>query len=522
MGYELRLVPILTNRRYTFLFFWSIATAARLMVWAALPLDWNSDSFHHWQISFWTLKVGLLRGRMWDLNGCEYYWGVVPHLVQASVLGILFTSSILPLRALNMMLGGVNAYLVFLIGRNNVSWRVGLYAGLMFALYPVAAIFDIIAMQETLALMFALVSVHTFRSHPWVSGVFLALACQSRIEFWLVSIIFISCVALVHRLSERVLPFIISWIVVTLAFCLLFRVWTSNPVYPLYWSLYNVFGGWTPEGYGQPIQALMLRYVSAKLAAWVGKPTGLSLIAAGFSFLYVLIRQLRGGRRGHILLFFSIVLIVFAPLFVTYYPGQISNLLLMLRMSIPIFALGSVLLVTLLLKAQLRLLGGRLKALHLEKVTVVLVILSYVYFIPAYDRFQVDPASAFEAADGAMAHYRGGTVICDYPTMNYRFVSHWGLDASSVLGNHYAPHYYGVTDPVEFARWFHANNVTLWINAGSRALPVLRIVSQGFPGLLVKRGEVNGVEIYEVDNELLMEALLEVEDPAVERFDASG
>jgi len=425
----LRLVPILTNRRYTFLFFWSIATAARLIVWVALPLDWNSDSFHHWQISFWTLKVGLPRGRMWDLNGCEYYWGVVPHLVQASVLGFLSTSSILPLRALNMMLGGV------------------IYAGLMLALYPVAAVFDVIAMQETIALMLALVSVQTFRTHPWVSGVFLAVACQSRIEFWLVSIIFVSCVVLVHRFSEKVLPFIISWTVVTLAFCLLFRVWTSNPVYPLYWSLYNVFGGWTPEGYGLPIQDLMLRYVSAKLTAWVGKPTGLALIAAGIFFLYVLARQLRGRIRSHVLLFFSIVLIVFAPLFVTYYPGQISNLLLMLRMSIPIFALGSVLLVTFLLKAQLCLLGGRLKALHLEKVTVALIIISYAYFIPAYDTFQVDPASAFVAVDVAMAYYRGGTVVCDYPTMNYRLVSHWGIDASSVLGNHYAPHYYGITDP---------------------------------------------------------------------------
>jgi len=31
-------------------------------------------SYHHWQISYLTLKIGLAHGRMWDLNGMEYYW----------------------------------------------------------------------------------------------------------------------------------------------------------------------------------------------------------------------------------------------------------------------------------------------------------------------------------------------------------------------------------------------------------------------------------------------------------------
>jgi len=64
--------------------------------------------------------------------------------------------------------------------------------------------------------------------------------------------------------------------------------------------------------------------------------------------------------------------------------------------------------------------------------------------------------------------------------------------------------------------------VTLWINAGSRALPVLKIVSQGLPGLLVRKGEVNGVEIYEVDKESLMRIISEGEESTAGRLDASG
>ncbi len=55
------------------------------------------------------------------------------------------TTSILPYRILNIFLAGANTYLIYIIGRDNFYWRVGLSAGLIYALYPVAGIFDIVA-----------------------------------------------------------------------------------------------------------------------------------------------------------------------------------------------------------------------------------------------------------------------------------------------------------------------------------------------------------------------------------------
>lgn len=52
-----------------------VAFAARFLMFLLTPVDWNSDSYHHWQISYYTLKIGLNQGRMWDLTGSEYYWG---------------------------------------------------------------------------------------------------------------------------------------------------------------------------------------------------------------------------------------------------------------------------------------------------------------------------------------------------------------------------------------------------------------------------------------------------------------
>ena len=50
MGVEKRLYTALTNPRYTFLLFFSIAIIPRILVWTLIPLDWNSDSYNHGQI----------------------------------------------------------------------------------------------------------------------------------------------------------------------------------------------------------------------------------------------------------------------------------------------------------------------------------------------------------------------------------------------------------------------------------------------------------------------------------------
>jgi hypothetical protein len=509
MGVDERLYKVLSSPRYTFLLFFSIAVIPRIIVWALIPLDWNSDSYHHWQISYLTLKIGLKQRRLWDLNGCECYWGVVPHLVQALILGILSTASITPYRILNILLGGVNAYLVYLIGRNSFYWEVGLYAGILFALYPVASVFDTIAMQETLALCLALSSIYLFRTRPGWSGALLALAGQSRTEFWLVSIVFVIGVALVERLSTQVQPFIISWTISTGVFCTFYWNWTSNAIYPLYWSLFNIFGGWTERGLGRPFHTLMLTWISEKLEAWSVKATGQillgSMVVSSGAFFHMVRRR---WKRYHLVLFFLIVLVVYSPMFVTYYPDHFRSLLFMLRMSVPIAAFGSILLMYAIYRARLNLLGGRLRRLPIEATLIMIAVASFGFCIPAYSRFQEDTRLSFTAADRAFSHYERGTIVCDDPTMNYRLVSRWGVEASDLLGNHYSPHYYGVTDPVRYAEWFLRNNVTLWLYTGSRSNDVWAVTSSEIPDLLILKEIIHGVRVYKVDRSALGEFLL--------------
>ena len=507
MGLSERIQPVLSDPRYTFLFFLCVALAPRAFVWSRIPVDWNSDSYHHWQISYLSLKLGLVQGRLLDLNGCEYYWGMVPHLVQAALLGLLNTASILPYRFLNLLLGGVNTYLIYVIGREDFNWEVGLYAGLLFAFYPFAAVFDVIAMQETLALTFALISLRHFGSHPGWAGLSLALAAQSRVEYWLVSAIVIVGGAVVERLSPRIQSFLLGWLGVTMVFCTFFYNSTANPFYPLYWSLFSAFGGWKPEGLGLPLHTLMLRWASVKIPAWSMRPAGqaviVSVLGSGGAFIGLMRWR---SRRHHLILFFLASVVVFSPLFLPYYPAFMDSMLLMLRMSIPIAASGSILLCAVAFRVR-NSLGGRLHRLPIEPVLFIVTLLSLSSIIPAYARFQQAPEAYFEVADEAIIYYEGGTVVCDHPTINYRLVETWGVRACDLLGNHYAPHYYGMTDPYDWARWFERNNVTLWLYASGRAYPVWTVTSRELPGLLVLRGEVHGVRIYAVDRDVLEEAL---------------
>ena len=508
MGFNERLHPILSNPRYTYLFFTIVALIPRLVVWASIPVDWNSDSYHHWQISYLTLKIGLTKGRLWDLNGCEYYWGVVPHAVQAFLMGVLSTASIMPYRVLNVILGGANTYLVYIIGRNNFYWKVGLYASFLYALYPVAGIFDTVALQEPLALFFALLSLALFNARPGWSGLTLALAAQSRTEYWLVSLLLVAGAVIIERASQRIQAYALGWLITMGLFCFLFRQWTSNAVYPLYWSLFNVFGGWTQRGAGLTLPSLMTMWLGDKLRSWPGKATGQlllgSAVALSGSFVHMVRRQ---WKRYHLYLFFLISAVVFGPIFITYYPGAPKHLLYMLRMSLPLAAVGSVLLAYSIYRIELRLSRSLTKRVSITLVVVALEIASMGTLLPAYGKFQVETLNLFEVADAASSYYINGTIVCDHPTANYRLVSRWGVKPGDLLGNHYSPHYYGVSNPVKYAEWFARCNVTLWLHCGSRSHPVWAVVNRAYPDLLTLKEEVHGFRIYGV-NQTRLESII--------------
>jgi len=500
MGDRRSLQELVEGRTYLIIFV--TALVARLLVWLYIPVDWNWDSYHHWQISYLSLKIGFGGWRLWDLNGCEYFWGMVPHLVQSTLMGVLGSSSILPYRVLNTVLGGLNSVLVYRIGGRFYSRRTGLVSGMLFAVFPVAAVFDVVAMQDTLALTFLLASLLTIRDNPFWSGAALALAGHSRTELMAVGFIVLLGYCLRERLYTESLPYVIGWLVVMAVLGFHLYTQTGNPLYPLYMSLYNVFGGWEPANQGKTFLGLMLSWVGWKLSVWPRKPTGIIILTLGATAAYMVPRMARRRwLRYQPQLYLLASAAVLTPIFLTYLGSDHTSLMIMLRMVNPLAALG----LPVLVHFSHTSLEKPLPELRVrpEHVVAALFLVSYLWFLPAYGGYQAYAEEAFISADIVYGFYGGGTIVCDYPTINYRLVHTWGVDPRALLGNHYSPHYYGVDEPLAYAEWLSENDVTIWLKTDSRGEPVLEAVQTHYPGLFEPLNEVSYTQIFRVDQEKL-------------------
>ena len=408
-----RVLRFLEQRKQSLLVF-LIAFGSRLFIWWVIPVDWNWDSYHHWQISYYSLKIGFQQIRLWDLNGCEYYWGMVPHIIQAVLLGALSTSSILPYRLLNTFLGCINSVLVHENGATYFTRKTGLISGLAFAVFPIAAIFDVLAMQDTVGLTFLLASLYMMERRPFWSGVALALAGQSRTEYLLVGFLILIVYGFRERLRTESLPFILGWISITMIFSIHIFTVTGNPIYPLYVNLWNIFGGFNTENRGRSFSYLMYNWVIWKLRVWPTKPTGWFIIGSALAMIASMAAIVR--RRWVTYqpqLYFITSLAVLSPIFVTYIGSDSYSFLIMLRMINPIVALLSPLMFhgieSFLIKSNYMGFDLTVKTL-----IVMGLIFSYPFFVPFYSQLQQRTIEDFTVSDVVLSHYKTGTIILSH------------------------------------------------------------------------------------------------------------
>lgn len=489
-------VTILTNRYYSLAFFFLLSLSIRLTAFLLIPVDWNWDSFHHWQIAYFTLKIGLGRGRMWDLGGMEYFWGVFPHLVEAFILWLLRTTSILPYRFFNMVVGSLTVWLIYLIGRDQFRLRVGLYAALLSALCPVLVIFDILALQDTTALFFTIAAFYFYNRHPILSGLLFGLASQSRIEIWVISPLFVLGFLLYGRDTKRFTRLLLGWLIVLVPFMWFFWTRTGNAIYPVYWSFYDALGGWSGVE-RPPFSTLVSRFISDWAGKMVREPRAWALaspvILSTASLLYMVKRPPRRYPL-YTLFFFSFL---FCGFYTLQYLRSFFLFLIVLRIMMLPVVLGTLILAYLTSKPRLR-------AYHLDKISLILFVSLLAVAISAYHGYQHFTTYSFQAADEAMEYYRGGRIVCDLPTIVYRIADRWGVPVTHLLSNHYNPFYYGDRTAEALVGWFKTNNITLWIYTGWQYTPeVLSLLEEERSSLLILRESLYDIWIFEVNPTVL-------------------
>lgn len=409
---------------------------------------WYVDSYHHWQISYFTLKVGVYSGpRLWDLGGMEYFWGVLPPLVQAGLMALFGTASILPYRVANSVFSSASIVLLYVLGKRYFNRNVGSATALICAVNPVLIVADASGMEEPLAIMLLLLGTWHYDRSEFKFGVFLALASMCRAEFWLIAMGMLSLYLVFERSGTRFVPAFSGWLLAMLPY--LWHLWgqTGNPVYPIYWNFFgSAVGHWLAGISLTPHQALV------KYAFMI-----VFFVSAGS--LLLLVRKKPKAYPVYSL-FLGYSLFISLMLGFTAYTACYVDRFLVDR----IFSLDYMLialLVSVAIFQYLKLKTPKFSELHLDKAALVFFLSALLLLWMPVMHYHTAYGEALEDSDAlatfVAAKYEGGKVLVpgSEPTFTYFLVQH-GIGAPYILSEKYHPE-----DSAGCMQWLQTENVSV-------------------------------------------------------------
>jgi len=243
----------------------SVAIAAGVFLLAVIPrltflffigepqnagAGWYGDTYHHWQVAYFTKEIGLSEGfKLWDLKGMEYFWGAAHPLILSGLFAITGSADIVITRLLSIVAGSISCILIYLLGKRFWNATVGIAAMAFAALNPVSVFNDASGMVEPVAIPFLLAGVYLWPRRSFLAGVMWAFAAMLRAEYWLFTIGLIMAVALFDsKRSTRKLSMVLGWGLPLLVYMKFLLDRTGNPIYPIYWSfLGNAVGRWQAD-----------------------------------------------------------------------------------------------------------------------------------------------------------------------------------------------------------------------------------------------------------------------------------
>ena len=443
---------------------------------------WYQDSFHHWQIAYYTLHVGLAQNppRMWDLSGMEYFWGLAPTFVEVALLWVFNSTTLLPFRLFNIIMGSISVVLVYLIGRKYFDTRAGLLAGVLAATSPTLIEVDSSGMLEPLGFLCLLLALVFYERRPYWTGVLLAIASLTHILFWFISIAVVSSYLIFERSGTKFVPAILGW---------------ATPMIPYFWFMQTRTGDW--------LYALRWNIFGSVQGAWISNVSvpfedqlGYRAIALGFLFasavsaIFILRRRPRAYPLHVVFLSYvglqAIIFGLTAYVVPYIFMGQLGRVLLDRLFAVAYYyaALLIGLAATRLLDKiatsplKLRLPSARIAlgvALVGLLVTLNLSTYPYVmgqYFAPTY---RIPYVSQTEIANEIVSRYSGGTVVSSLVIVNYRLINR-DISYTNIIGSLYIPR----ENQTASFTWLRNHNVT-WIILDENTKPILETTSYGPP-----------------------------------------
>jgi len=400
-----------------------------------VPIDWIGDSYHHWQISLYTLQIGTLRGRLWDLKGVEYYWPPLPSLLEAFTMNLFGDTSIIFIRLLNSLSGSICVYLSYLIG-SRINDGSGVSATLILLFFPFTLNTEVLGLHEPIMGLFFLIGLLSFLSKKkFHAGVFFGLSYLCHFSVYLTVPVLLVAILWRDRKIENVFPFFIGFCLVYLPYSFILKLHTGD------W-FYN-------------IRSLMtyMNISTDNMNHPLAKIFGLVLVAAGV-IIFMNVRKKKCSSleplSNQILLgcymFFWGILFTFnwAPLS----PYELRYYWIPLTLSIiclDVYVKGTC--------VNIRI---DQRCIHLSVIFGIISLMLLLMFSPVFSKLQDQILFDFNAADRISNYYNNGTIISPVPGMTYRLINHWNIAPKNILGPIYCP-----IEQNQKNQWLLENNVTI-------------------------------------------------------------
>jgi len=444
-----------------------VAICARILFLEWVGMDyvgWYADSYHHWQIAFYTLHIGLAQNppRMWDLSGQEYFWGLLPTLTESLLLYIFNSTSLVPFRLFNSVTGSISVVLIYLLGRRFFDDRMGLLAGVTSALSPVLWEVDTSGMLDPMGITLLLLGLLLYKKRNYLTGLVLGLASLVHIEYWFLSLAVIAFYLVYERSGIEFLPAIFGWLTPMAPYFYVMQIQTGDALYALHYNLVSsVVGEWitglsVPMVYQiLPRAAFLLIFAACVICViWMIRRIPPSYPFHSFFLARVSMQGIIFGMTAYVvpyIAFGQIPRVLIDRLFaIDYYyipfvVALVATWLIRRRhfhFEVPEPHLGS----------EIRVKSGAIMVILLlfNGALFPLVISQYYTTYGSYE-------NQLEMADFIASHYHGGTIINSLVTVNYRLIND-GIPLQNVFGTLYCP----AAGGRDAYAWLVLHNVT-WV-----------------------------------------------------------
>jgi hypothetical protein len=416
---------------------------------------WYGDTYHHWQIAYFTKEIGLSQGfRLWDLKGMEYFWGVLHPMLLVALFAVTGSTDIVLTRLLSIVFGSAGCVLVFYLGKRYWNTHTGVAAMLLAALNPVGIFNDASGMVEPIGIPFLLGGVLAWPMQPVLAGALWAIAGMTRAEYWVFGFGLVVAAFLANEETHRKISLALGWLVPTLAYAKYLLDRTGNPIYPIYWSfLGNAVGRWqadtplTPEklmGRNAFLVVLVISLIGIGWTLW-RRPKPYLLYLLGFGNFFFL-----GGFVG-----------------LTRYAGSYVHYFWIVRIFVLPYMFLGILLAALLFRS-LRTSWPALARIGIPWVMTFMVLGAsqfawipiWHYFEPTVAIWEREVRMGGEIADA----YQGGKILIPEgdPNLTYVLVHFHGFTAHEIIGQMYDPFAYIEGDP--FANWAESRQAVIaWL-----------------------------------------------------------